>query len=76
MQGVSLEPIPGQVVELLGRNGVGKTTLASSIMGLTPATRGRILFKQIDITHLPAHRLARRGIGLVPPERQISVPCP
>ena len=71
LQGVSLELNPGQVVALLGRNGVGKTTLARSIMGLTPATRGRILFKQIDITRLPAHRIARLGIGLVPQGRQI-----
>jgi branched-chain amino acid transport system ATP-binding protein len=71
LQGVSLELNPGQVVALLGRNGVGKTTLARSIMGLTPARRGRILFKQIDITRLPAHRIARLGIGLVPQGRQI-----
>jgi branched-chain amino acid transport system ATP-binding protein len=71
LQGVSLELNPGQVVALLGRNGVGKTTLARSIMGLTPAKRGRILFKQIDITRLPAHRIARLGIGLVPQGRQI-----
>ena len=44
LQGVSLELNPGQVVALFGRNGVGKTTLARSIMGLTPAKRGRILF--------------------------------
>ncbi|MFY9696008.1 MAG: ABC transporter ATP-binding protein [Xanthobacteraceae bacterium] len=71
LQGVSLELRPGQVVALLGRNGVGKTTLARSIMGLTPAKRGKILFKQIDITNLPAHRIARLGIGLVPQGRQI-----
>ncbi len=71
LQGVCLDLNPGQVVALLGRNGVGKTTLARSIMGLTPAKRGRILFKQIDITHLPAHRIARLGIGLVPQGRQI-----
>jgi branched-chain amino acid transport system ATP-binding protein len=71
LQGVSLELNRGQVVALLGRNGVGKTTLARSIMGLTPAKRGRILFKQIDITNFPAHRIARLGIGLVPQGRQI-----
>ena len=71
LQGVSLELKPGQVVALLGRNGVGKTTLTRSIMGLTPAKRGRILFKEIDITKLPAHRIAQMGIGLVPQGRQI-----
>ena len=71
LQGVSLDLQPGQVVALLGRNGVGKTTLARSIMGLTPAKRGRILFNDADITHLPAHRIARLGIGLVPQGRHV-----
>jgi branched-chain amino acid transport system ATP-binding protein len=56
---------------VLGRNGVGKTTLARSIIGLTPAKRGKILFKNIDITTMPAHRIARMGIGLVPQGRNI-----
>src|ERR1700722_7613858 len=71
LQGVTLELKPGQVVALLGRNGVGKTTLARSIMGLTPAKRGNILFKGTDITHMPAHRIARMGIGLVPQGRRV-----
>ena len=68
---VSLTVGAGERVAIVGRNGVGKTTLARSIMGLTPAKRGRILFKQIDITNFPAHRIARLGIGLVPQGRQI-----
>ena len=71
LQGVTLELKPGQVVALLGRNGVGKTTLARSIVGLTPAKHGNILFKDIDITHMPAHRIARMGIGLVPQGRRV-----
>ena len=71
LQGVTLELKPGQVVALLGRNGVGKTTLARSILGLTPAKRGNILFKDTDITHMPAHRIARMGIGLVPQGRRV-----
>jgi len=71
LQGVSLELEPGQVVALLGRNGVGKTTLARSIMGLTPARRGRIVFKGTDITAMPPHRIARLGIGLVPQGRHV-----
>ena len=71
LQGVTLELKPGQVVALLGRNGVGKTTLARSIVGLTPAKRGKILFKDTDITHMPAHRIARMGIGLVPQGRRV-----
>jgi len=68
---VSLELQPGQVVALLGRNGVGKSTLARSIMGLTPARSGRILFRDQDITRMAAHRIARLGLGYVPQGRQV-----
>jgi branched-chain amino acid transport system ATP-binding protein len=71
LQGVTLELKPGQVVGLLGRNGVGKTTLARSILGLTPARRGAILFKGADITHMPAHKIARMGVGFVPQGRHV-----
>ena len=71
LQGVSLELQPGQVVALLGRNGVGKSTLARSIMGLTPARSGRILFRDQDITRMAAHRIARLGLGYVPQGRQV-----
>jgi branched-chain amino acid transport system ATP-binding protein len=71
LQGVTLDLRPGQVVGLLGRNGVGKTTLARSILGLTPARRGTILFKDTDITRMPAHRIARMGIGFVPQGRHV-----
>ncbi len=71
LQGVSLEVKPGQVVALLGRNGVGKSTLARSIMGLTPARSGRIVFRDQDITRMPAHMIARAGIGYVPQGRQV-----
>jgi len=71
LQGVNMEVKPGQVVALLGRNGVGKTTLARSIMGLTPARDGRILFRDQDITRMPAHRIARLGLGYVPQGRQV-----
>ena len=71
LQGASLEIKRGQVVALLGRNGVGKTTLARSIMGLTPARRGNIVFRDVDVTHMPAHRIARLGIGYVPQGRHV-----
>jgi branched-chain amino acid transport system ATP-binding protein len=71
LQGASLEIKHGQVVALLGRNGVGKTTLARSIMGLTPARRGNIFFRNVDVTHMPAHRIARLGIGYVPQGRHV-----
>ena len=71
LQGVSLRVACGQVVAVLGRNGVGKTTLIRSIIGFTPPRRGRILLNGEDITRLPAHEIARRGVGLVPQGRRI-----
>ena len=71
LQGISLAIEPGEAVAVIGRNGVGKTTLMRSIVGLTPPRRGRIAFKDIDITRMPAHRIARLGVGLVPQGRRI-----
>ncbi|HEB51458.1 MAG TPA: ABC transporter ATP-binding protein [Desulfobulbus sp.] len=69
--GVSLEVCPGEVVALMGRNGMGKTTLIRSIMGLTPIGRGTITWQGRPIHELPPHRIARLGLGLVPEGRQI-----
>ena len=71
LQGMSLNVEKGSVVALLGRNGVGKTTLIRSIMGFTPARRGTIKFKDNDITRLPAQKIAQMGMGLVPQGRRI-----
>jgi branched-chain amino acid transport system ATP-binding protein len=71
LQGVSLRVARGEVVAVLGRNGVGKTTLIRSIVGFTPPRRGRIVLKGEEITRLPAHEIARRGVGLVPQGRRI-----
>ena len=71
LHGVSLEVGKGEVVGLLGRNGVGKSTTLKAIMGLVRPSRGRVLFEGQAITHLPAHRLARLGIGYVPEDRRI-----
>ncbi|HUK58039.1 MAG TPA: ABC transporter ATP-binding protein [Stellaceae bacterium] len=71
LQGLSLTVERGEVVAVIGRNGVGKTTLVRSIMGLTPPRRGRILFHDADITHLPSYKIARMGMGLVPQGRRI-----
>lgn len=68
---VSLEISDGEVVTLLGRNGMGKSTTVKSIMGLTPVKHGRISFDGKEIHHLPSYAIARLGIGLVPEGRQI-----
>ena len=71
LQGISLEIPKETVVALLGRNGVGKTTLIRSIVGFTPARRGQILFNDRDITRLAAYRIIHLRMGLVPQGRRI-----
>jgi branched-chain amino acid transport system ATP-binding protein len=71
LQGVFLSVPDGQVVALMGRNGVGKTTTIRSIAGFTPARKGSIVFKGKEIAHLPAYRIAHMGVGLVPQGRRI-----
>jgi branched-chain amino acid transport system ATP-binding protein len=69
--GVGLQVGAGEVVTLMGRNGMGKTTTVRSIMGLTPPRRGSILFGGVEMAGRPAYGIARAGIGLVPEGRQI-----
>src|SRR2546430_4639759 len=69
--GVSLAVQPGEVVTLMGRNGMGKTTTVHSVLGFTPASSGTIRFLGEEITRFAPHRVARLGIGLVPEGRQI-----
>jgi branched-chain amino acid transport system ATP-binding protein len=71
LQGVSLHVGAGQVVALMGRNGVGKTTTIRSIVGFSPPKRGSIRFKDVDITKMPSHEIAKNGISLVPQGRRI-----
>ena len=71
LHGVSLDVKPGEVVAVIGRNGVGKSTLMRAIMGLTPPRSGEILFKGQQIEQLPSHRIARLGLGYVPQGRRI-----
>ncbi len=71
LHGVSLKVDPGEVVGLLGRNGVGKSTTLKTIMGLVRPSQGTVLFNGGAITGLPPHKLARRGIGYVPEDRRI-----
>src|SRR4051794_25358798 len=69
--GMSFAIPVGQMVTLMGRNGMGKTTTVRSIMGLTPARSGSIRFKGREIAALAPYRIAQRGIGLVPEGRRI-----
>jgi branched-chain amino acid transport system ATP-binding protein len=69
--GISLTVAPGEMITLMGRNGMGKTTTVRSIMGLSPARAGAIHFRGQDISGFPAYRIAKLGIGLVPEGRQI-----
>jgi branched-chain amino acid transport system ATP-binding protein len=69
--GVSFAIAPGQMVTLLGRNGMGKTTTVRSVMGLTPAMKGSIRLAGTEIRGMPAYRVAKLGIGLVPEGRQV-----
>ena len=71
LHGVSLEVRPGEVVGLLGRNGVGKSTTLKTIMGLVLPSEGKVLLDGAAITGLAPHRLARLGIGYVPEDRRI-----
>jgi branched-chain amino acid transport system ATP-binding protein len=71
LQGVSLTVREGEVVTLIGRNGAGKTTTLRSIMGIARPRRGRIVLRGQDVTGLPTHQIARRGIAWVPEERRV-----
>ena len=71
LQGVSLEVAAGEILTILGRNGMGKTTLIRSVIGFTPARRGTIRFKGEDITRWPSFRSVARGMGLVPQGRRV-----
>jgi branched-chain amino acid transport system ATP-binding protein len=69
--GLSLSIEPGEVVTLMGRNGMGKTTTVRSVLGLTRTRAGSIRFEGREIRALPAYRVAKLGVGLVPEGRQI-----
>jgi len=71
LQGVSLAAEKGTVAAVLGRNGVGKTTLIRSLIAFTPARRGRVELAGIDVTRWPSHRIVQLGIGLVPQGRRV-----
>ena len=71
LHGVSLAVAPGEVVAMLGRNGMGKTTLIRSIVGFTPPRAGRVSLRGTDITEWPPFRRVERGMALVPQGRRI-----
>ena len=71
LQGVSLTVSRGQVVAILGRNGMGKTTLIRSIVGFTVPRRGRVVFKEREVTGWPSNRIIELGLGLVPQGRRV-----
>jgi branched-chain amino acid transport system ATP-binding protein len=71
LQGVSLAVKPGSITCLLGSNGSGKTTLVRSILGLTPARAGCIVFNGIDISRLPTHKIIAAGIACIPEGRKV-----
>ena len=71
LQGLSLTLEQGQILGLLGRNGVGKTTLVNSIVGFNPPRRGKIIFKGTDISQVPSFENVRGGMGLVPQGRRV-----
>ncbi|MCZ6747987.1 MAG: urea ABC transporter ATP-binding subunit UrtE [SAR324 cluster bacterium] len=71
LQGVSLEVQAGEIVSVIGRNGVGKTTLLKAIIGLLKVRQGSLTFDGDDLTAVPAYERARRGIGYVPQGRLI-----
>ncbi len=71
LQGIGLTVAPAQCVAILGRNGAGKTTTLRSILGLTPARRGKITFNGADITRQATYRIVQSGIAFVPEDRGI-----
>jgi branched-chain amino acid transport system ATP-binding protein len=71
LQDVSLRVEPGTITSLLGSNGAGKTTLIRTILSLTAARRGRIIFDGVDITSLPPHRVIAAGISCIPEGRKV-----
>jgi urea transport system ATP-binding protein len=71
LHGLDLAIEAGEIVAVLGRNGVGKSTMLKAVMGLVPATGGRIELDGEDVTKLPAHARARRGLAYVPQGREV-----
>jgi urea ABC transporter ATP-binding protein UrtE len=71
LQGLEIEVREGEIVAVIGRNGVGKSTLMKSLIGLVPATSGSIVYRGVSIDLLPPHKRARLGMGYVPQGRDV-----
>jgi branched-chain amino acid transport system ATP-binding protein len=71
LQGISLRVTPGEVLAILGRNGMGKTTLIRTIVGFTPPREGHVRYKDTEITRLPPFRMVHLGMALVPQGRRV-----
>lgn len=71
LQGIDMDVYEGEIVAVIGRNGVGKSTLMRTLIGLLPPTEGSIVFNGEDVSALVAHRRARLGIGYVPQGRDV-----
>lgn len=71
LQGLDIEIREGEIVAIIGRNGVGKSTLMKSLIGLVPAMDGSIVYRSAAIEKLPAHKRARLGLGYVPQGRDV-----
>src|SRR5262245_37951345 len=71
LHGIDLSAAPGEIVALVGRNGMGKSTLMRSMIGVMPARSGQITVDDVDITALPSHKRVAAGLGYVPQGRQI-----
>lgn len=71
LQGVDMEVPPGQIVAIMGRNGVGKTTLMRTVVGLVPPKKGQVFLDGEDITGLPPHQISNMGISYVPQGKEI-----
>src|SRR6266702_2516300 len=71
LHGIDFEVQPGEIVALVGRNGMGKSTLMKSLIGVMPARSGQIVVDGADVTSLPSHQRVARGLAYVPQGRQI-----
>jgi urea transport system ATP-binding protein len=71
LHGLDFDVAPGEIVVLVGRNGMGKTTLMKSLIGMVPVRQGAIVMDGVDISHLPSHQRVARGLAFVPQGRMI-----